>query len=236
MAGLKCIIYIPDHYRPTRIPEMKQLNAEVHFNAGTYEDCVKFSSQQAMENSWYDANPGGSNTSLQIMAYAEVAYEIYDQLRDAPKIVAAPVSNGTLLAGIYRGFENLYKRGKTSRIPRMVAASSKGMNPIIQSFHQGLDQCLDLPPASVTESSINEPLINWHSFDGDEALSAVKQSNGTAFHISDTKMVKMAKLLKDTEGLSVLPASTAGLAALLEMARKMELEPDRYVAVLTSRG
>jgi threonine synthase len=44
-----------------------------------------------------------------------------------------------------------------------------------------------------------------------------------------------SRILKEKEGLNVLPASTAGLVALLEWNRKNHLEGDRYVAVLTGR-
>lgn len=235
LAGLRCIIYIPENYHTSRLLEMIKLGAEVFFIPGTYEDCVNHSTNQAGANTWYDANPGGSNTALQIMAYAQIAEEIYDQLRDAPKVVAAPVSNGTLLAGIYRGFSSLHKRGKTSRIPTLVAASSTHKNPIIYSFKKGLNQCVQLVPEKIRETSTNEPLINWHSFDGDEALYAIRQSDGEAFDISDKKMQGMSKLLKEKEGLNVLAASTVGLIALLEMNQDQSLEPDRYVAVLTGR-
>ncbi len=120
----------------------------------------------------YDANPGGANTTLQLQAYGEIAYEIYDELRDAPAAVAVPVSNGTTLAGIHKGFVSLYRRGKTSRIPRMVAGSSSGKNPIVRSFAKGLEICEDLDPARLRETAINEPLINWHSVDGEHALDA----------------------------------------------------------------
>ncbi|UXP31779.1 pyridoxal-phosphate dependent enzyme [Reichenbachiella agarivorans] len=235
LAGLRCIIHIPKNYHTDRIHEMEAAKAEVHSIEGSYEDTVRVSSEMALVEGWYDANPGGSNTALQIMAYAEIADEIYDQLRDAPKIIAVPVSNGTLLAGIYRGFVSLYKRGKTSRIPMMVAASSSHKNPIVHSFKKGLENCVDLIPDKIKETVVNEPLINWHSFDGEEALYALRQSNGSAYNVSDEKMLKVSKMLKEKEGLHVLPASTAGLEALLEMDHKTELEPDRYVAILTSR-
>jgi len=235
LAGLKCIIHIPNNYHTERIDEMEQAGAEILRIHGSYEDSVKTSSEQAAAREWYDANPGGANTPLQIMAYAEIANEIYDQLRDAPKIIAVPVSNGTLLAGIYRGFVSLYKRGKTSRIPMILAASSTRKNPIVHSFRKGLENCEDLIPDKIKETVINEPLINWHSFDGQEALYAIKHSNGNAYNISDEKMLKTSRLLKEREGLHVLPASVAGLVALLEMDNEKELEPDRYVAVLTSR-
>jgi threonine synthase len=235
LAGLECIIYIPEEYHTHRTSEMINCNADVRRVKGSYEDSVLFSTQIASEKEWYDANPGGNNTPLQISAYSEIAYEIYDQLHDAPKMVAVPVSNGTLLAGVYRGFVSLYKRGRTSRIPRMVAASTYKKNPIIYSFRKGLDTCTDLDQTKIRESKINEPLINWHSFDGDEALWALKESNGFAFDISDDRMQKYAKLLKEKEGLHVLPASTTGLIALLEMNAAESFENDRYVAIITGR-
>lgn len=235
LAGITCKIYIPESYHTERITEMQQLGAEIIRCPGSYEDTVRQSSEIAEKEQWYDANPGGINTPLQISAYAKIAYEIYDLLKDAPKYIAVPVSNGTLLAGIYRGFVSLHKRGKTSRIPRMIGASSTRKNPIISSFKKGLRTCEDLDPDSIRETRVNEPLINWHSFDGDEALYAINESGGEAFHISDQKMKTMSTTLLKKEGYRILPASTAGLIALLELHAQFDLEPDRYVAILTAK-
>lgn len=235
LAGIACKIYIPDTYNTERFDEMQVLGAEIIQLPGSYEDVVSESSMLAGKNNWYDANPGGVNTPLQITAYSQIAFEITEELGDAPKYCACPVSNGTLLAGIYRGFVSLYKRGKTSRIPKMIAASSTRKNPIVQSFKQGLDHCADLSPEAIRETKYNEPLINWHSFDGEEALYAIRQSDGDAFNISDKKMKDMSTFLLKKEGLRILPAATAGMVALLEMNEKIDFEPDRYVAVLTAK-
>ena len=235
LAGLQCKIFIPETYHTDRVKEMQNFEAQIIRLPGSYEDTVVQSSQQANENDWYDANPGGANTPLQIKAYADIAIEIYDQLRDAPKYIAAPVSNGTLLAGIFRGFETLYKRGKTSRIPKFVAGSSSYKNPIISSFRAGMEHCVDIDPKKIKETVINEPLINWHSFDGDEALYAIRQSDGDAQHISDVKMKKMSSFLNKKEGYRILPASTSGLIALLQIHQEKQLANDRYVAILTGK-
>jgi threonine synthase len=235
LAGLKCVIYIPESYHTERIVEMIQLGAAIVRWPGSYEDVVNESIQKSTENEWYDANPGGCNTPIQITAYAQIAHEIVSDLGDAPKYCAAPVSNGTLFAGIYRGFVSLHKRGKTSRIPKMIAASSTNKNPIISSFIAGLTECKDLNKNTIKETIYNEPLINWHSFDGNEALEAIYKSNGSAYHVSDAKLKKMKALLMKIEGLKILPASTAGLIGLLELHQKEHLEADRYVAVLTAK-
>ena len=235
LAGITCKIFIPESYHTERIREMLVFDAEIIRLPGSYEETVMESSDLAAKHEWYDANPGGANTPLQIAAYSEIANEIYDQLRDAPKYIAAPVSNGTLLAGIYRGFVSLYKRGRTSRIPIFIAGSAAYKNPIISSFKAGLDYCEDIDPRLIKETAINEPLINWHSFDGNEALYALRQSGGEAHHISDKKMKDMSSFLHKKEGYRILPASTSGLIALLEMHEKKELINDRYVAILTGK-
>ncbi len=235
LAGLECRIFIPENYHTERIKEMEKFNGLIVRQPGTYEDTVLASSRIAEENEWYDANPGGANTPLQISAYAAIAHEIYDQLRDAPKYVAAPVSNGTLLAGVYRGFVSLFKRGKTSRIPTFIAGSAAHKNPIIASFKAGLDECRDIDPLQVKETAINEPLINWHSFDGNEALYALKQTGGDAHHISDRKMREMSTFLHKKEGYRILPASTAGLIAMIQKHELKSFINDRYVAILTGK-
>lgn len=235
MAGLQCVIYVPQDYHTKRVKEITDLGARIIRVPGDYENAVLASRERAELNEEYDANPGGANTGIQLKAYGEIAYEIYDELRDAPAVVAMPVSNGTTLAGIYRGFISLFRRGKTSRIPRIFAGSSYGKNPIIHAFMKNTPTCEDLEPGVIRETSVNEPLINWHSIDGDLALEAVRKTNGWAAYASDRNMLSYSRLLREREGLNVLPASTAGLIVMLERHRTEKLPGDRYVVILTGR-
>lgn len=235
-AGLKCRIYVPAAYTARRVQEMEQHGALITREQGDYEAAVAASRAAADAGDLYDANPGGANTALQLRAYGEIAYEIYDELRDAPAAVAVPVSNGTTIAGIYKGFTSLYRRGKTSHHPPMVAGSSPRKNPIISSMLQGHDSCADIDPASLRETGVNEPLINWHSFDGDAALRVLRESGGWVGPASDRRMKAQARQLRASLGIDVLPASTAGLIALLDRHVQSPLPQARYVAVLTGRN
>jgi threonine synthase len=235
LAGLRCIIYIPETYHTKRAQEMMTYGAEIKRISGDYEQAVLQSRHQAESEEIYDANPGGANTALQLKAYGEIAYEIYDELRDAPAYVAVPVSNGTTLAGVYKGFLSLYRRGKTSRIPRMIAGSSYGKNPIIHAYLKNNPRCDDLRPEQIRETMVNEPLINWQSIDGDYALQAVRLTKGWAAYSSDKNMLNFSRLIREREGLNVLPASTAGLIALVYGHQKDAFPSDRYVVILTGR-
>jgi threonine synthase len=235
LAGLTAVVLIPAEYQTGRIQEIEAEGALIRRVAGDYERAVEVSQRLASQRNFYDANPGGANTAIQLSAYGQIAYELYDELRDAPAAVAVAVSNGTTLAGIYRGFVSLYRRGKTSRIPRMVAASSFAKNPIVHSFRRNLDHCVDLDPQKIRETAINEPLINWRSLDGDYALEAIRESGGWATYVSDRAMLATARKLAEQESLNVLPAATAGLIALMERHAESPLPGDRYVAIITGR-
>ena len=235
MAGLRCLIYVPEGFHTRRIAEMESFGATILRAPGHYEQAVEASREHAARDELYDANPGGANTALQLWAYGEIAYEIYDELRDAPAAVAVPTSNGTTLAGVYGGFLSLYRRGRTSRVPRIIAGSSFNKNPIISAFRRGLEHCEDLVPEKIRETAVNEPLVNWRSIDGDLALAALRESHRAAGFVSDRKLLALTRTLREREGLHVLPAATAGLHALLDLHGNEALPGDRYVAVLTGR-
>jgi threonine synthase len=65
-------------------------------------------------------------------------------------------------------------------------------------------------------------------------LHAIRESKGWAAYATDKAMRSYARLIREREGLMVMPASTAGLVALIE-GRKEPFPADRYVAVLTGR-
>ena len=49
-------------------------------------------------------------------------------------------------------------------------------------------------------------------------------------------MLTFTKLSRDKKGLQILPASTAGLIALIEKHRQESLSNDRYVVGLTGKN
>ena len=244
-AGLKCVVFIPEAYHTPRVQEMVELGAAVVRVPVDYENAVALSRERAEAERFYDANPGGPSVQEQLEAYHAIAFEIVEDLGCVPDVVAVPVSNGTTIAGIYQGFERLRALGRISRLPRMVAGSSRGKNPIITSFQNQESRCVDLPPERIRESAINEPLVNWHSFDGDLALNAIRSSGGWAAGVSDNELRDLALVLRRAEGIDVLPASLAGALALFGHARdrgialaagaQRGLAQGSYVIVLTGR-
>jgi len=238
-ANIESHIYIPTQYHTNRIGEIEdKYDGVIHRVEGTYEDAVEKCSTDAEQYGWYDANPGELHaTEIALNAYGQISKEIYRALGYVPDLVSVPVGNGTTIAGIYYGFLQLFKEGKTNKLPKMVAASTLRGNPVVKSFKVHSQDIKDLQPSEIKETSYNEPLVNWHAYDGQIALDAVYNSHGFAEYASDTRMIEFSRLLKREEGLNVLPASACSLAVLPSTLKNIQLNGTKFtiVAILTGR-
>ena len=236
LAGLRCMIYIPEGYYAHRVKEIARFGAEIIRVPGDYEEAVKISRIEAEKEGYYDANPGGSNTNLQLKTYGEIAYEIYDELRDAPAAVARSsiewINFGRDIQRLRKSVQS-WKDFSYSPLYRRLFLRNESHNSALSS--KILHKCMDLKPERIRNTSVNEPLINWRSIDGDYALSVIRQTRGWASFTTDKILLDYSRLIREKEGLSVLPASTAGLVALVDRHRKEPFPGDRYVVILTGR-
>jgi threonine synthase len=230
-------VYIPESYHSPRIIEMEGMGGIIHRAHGTYEELVELSGKEAEEQGWYNGNPGTrENSDVCFKAYESIAYEIFEKLEYAPDAVSVSVGNGTCFTGIFQGFKRIFWQGNADKIPVMIAASTDGGNPIISTYNAGEKKIVDLKPDSISETPLNEPIVNWKSLDGQQALDALWESEGYACAVSDEIMDAFSLLLLKEEGLSVLPASAASVAAMAEYVKTRASPKDKcFVSVLTSR-
>ena len=236
--GITTHVYIPEKYHTPRIAEMEKHGGVIHRAPGTYEEVVEYSGAEANRRGWYNANPGTpENRAASIEAYATIAYEMVERMGRAPDVVAVPTGNGTTLAGINHGFQSLRRAGKTKKNTALIAASTTGGNPIVSNFLTGKRKIEDLRLEEITETSYNEPLVSWISLDGQEALDALWGSGGWATQVTDGELLRFSEMVEHEEGLSVLPASCASLAALTYYAKEKRLQKGLdLVAFFTARN
>ncbi|WP_188679846.1 pyridoxal-phosphate dependent enzyme [Thermogymnomonas acidicola] len=234
-AGIGSVVAVPESYTGHRVPEMERMGSQVLRMPGKYEDLVERMKELSAQEGWYDSNPGSVNSWLDFAGYANIAYEIVQQLGHAPYCIAVPVGNGTTLAGIHHGFVQLYKRGEIERIPRFIGSSTPGGNPIVDSWSRGFRTVQDLDPSTIRETGINEPLVSYHSYDGQKALDAIYSTRGAAVYVSDLDMIRFSKYMERFEGIPVLPASASSLAAIYNLFGSSRRERD-LVVVITGRG
>lgn len=233
--GIRSIIGVPSFYTGERLGEIRSYGGQILDLPMKYEGVVEYMRQKAADENWYDSNPGNSNSELDFQGYAVIASEILEQLGRSPEFIAVPVGNGTTLTGIYRGFKLLREAGLTDSVPRVIAASTEGGNPVVRSWRKGTRKIEDLGPNEVKETSVNEPLVSYISYDGQAALDSIYESNGYAFEVPDTEMMRYSQLLMDHEHVDALPASSSAVVAANRVAKTLNRKID-CVVVITGKG
>lgn len=219
---LRSYIYIPKGFSAPRRQDIESAGGTVVDVEGDYEAALKMSSADAFTNGWYNANPGGTNKELGIYAYTFIAKEIAQEMGRPPDWVSVPVGNGTLIGGVWRGFRSIGMK------PRMLGVSNN--NSAIHGLALGQRGQVEVPGLEITE--INEPLAGNFLTDPEEAIAAILDSGGAAIEIPDPSLVETSRLIKEEEGLDVLPASAGAVTAI----GRLESRNHTFVAVLSGRG
>ncbi len=162
-----------------------------------------------------------------------IAYEVVEELGDAPDWVVVPVGNAGNIAAIWKGFRELLDSGEASRAPRMAGVQAEGAAPLASAWRLGLRRPLWVRRPSTLASAIRigRP-VNWL-----KAWRAVEESSGTFTSVPDDEIVDAMRALARLEGLLVEPASAAAVAGLRRLAEEGLVGPDdTVVVVLTGHG
>jgi threonine synthase len=232
---INSVVALPSFYTGIRNDEIYGYGAKIIQKSMKYEDLVEYMKDKSRDEGWYDCSPGSVNSIVDILGYEAIANEIFQQLGHVPSYVAAPVGNGTTLAGIFSGFKKLYLKGITNSIPRFIASSTSLGNPIVYSWKHGFKKVQQLEPSTIIETETNEPLVSFRSLDGQKALNAIYDSKGVAIGVNDLDMVKYSKLIENQQSLQVLPASSSALSAASKSLSNKNYKGE-VVVVLTGRG
>jgi threonine synthase len=153
------------------------------------------------------------------------AFEIVDELGDAPDYVVLPVGNAGNITAYWKGFCEYQKAGHAKRLPRMVGAQAEGAAPIV----------LGAPVATPRTVASAIRIGNPASWEG--ATSARDESGGLIAAVSDTEILSAQIRLASSEGLFAEPASAAPLALLIRLVQDGKIQKDATtVVVLTGSG
>ena len=152
------------------------------------------------------------------------AYEICESFGDAPDILALPVGNAGNITAYWKGFCECAETGRSTQHPRMFGFQAAGAAPIV------IGKPVAEPQTIATAIRIGNP-ASWSS-----AIAARDESEGLIEAVSDEEILEAYQLLARKEGIFIEPASAAGVAGLLKIARAGRARGGRAVAILTGNG
>ena len=152
------------------------------------------------------------------------AYEICEELGDAPDVLAIPVGNAGNITAYWQGFQECYNLGFSTQLPRMTGFQAAGAAPIVQN------QQVPDPQTVASAIRIGNP-ASWKG-----AVNARDQSSGLIASVTDDEILEAYELLARREGLFVEPASAASLAGLRKITKQGLSAGGVGVAILTGNG
>jgi threonine synthase len=160
---------------------------------------------------------------------ATAAYEIWEQLGQAPGCVVLPTGHGTLLLGLHRGFQALLAAGLIERLPRLIGVQALACAPLWAVHRYGRDGL-----AWVTEGeTVAEGIRVVRPVRGDSVLAAVEASGGTLLAVEEADILAGHNALA-AMGLYVEVTSAAVWPALQQVLAEAPL--GEIVVMLTGSG
>jgi threonine synthase len=153
------------------------------------------------------------------------AFEVCDQLGDAPALHVLPVGNAGNITAYWKGYQEYRAANQITRVPRMMGFQAAGAAPIV------LGRVVDQPQTIATAIRIGNP-ASWSS-----ALKAVEESGGAIDMVTDEEILQAYTTVAATEGVFCEPASAASVAGVTKLHRAKALrEGETVVCTLTGHG
>lgn len=231
-AGIQCIVLIPSgKVAFGKLTQAIAHGAQVVQIHGNFDEALEIVRELCRVHRIYLLN---SINPYRLEGQKTLALEVRDQLHNSlPDKVILPVGNAGNISAIWKGFTELHRLDMVYDLPQMVGIQAEGAAPIAHAVKAGRDviEPVAKPETLATAIRIGAP-VNWQ-----KALNAIRESKGFAETVSDQEIIEAQKLLAQSEGLFVEPASAASIAGLKKLVDDGKISKDeRVVCVTTGHG
>lgn len=226
--GLTSFIFVPERAPKGKVAQLMIFGAHVISVKGNYEDTFRLSAEAIEKWGWYNRNAAINPYLLE--GKKTVSLEIAEQLGfKAPDYVAVSVGDGCTIAGVWKGFKDLYEIGFIDKLPKLISVQASGCCPINRAFETGQ------PIERMDEHTLADSIAVGVPRNGEKALRAVRESGGITVNVSDEEILEAMRLLGAACGIFGEPAGVAGTAGL-KKASEQRLIPKEAVVVSVVTG
>lgn len=209
-VGLDCIAYVPEKTTLAKKNLIKLFGATICEIPGFYEDVYRYVVDNPIDGAW---NVTSGQNPWRVEGNKSIAYEIVDQLGHSPDMVVVPAGNGGCLAGIWRGFFEMFEVNIIDKIPTMIGVQVEGAAPLQQAIMKK-KQWVNLGDVP---DSVAEGIVAAESYCSPKAVEAIMASGGEVIVVSDREIVEAMKNLIEKESIVTEPTSAAAFAGLKKL-------------------
>ena len=229
-AGLSTYIFVPARAPKGKIAQLMMFGANLTAVDGSYEETFDLSKKAIDKYGWYNRN-AAINPYLS-EGKKTVALEICEQLNfEAPDYVAVSVGDGCTIAGVYKGFYDMFSIGLTDKIPRLISVQAEGCCPINTAVTSGQ------PWTPQQENTFADSIAVGVPRNADKAIKAIIDSNGICVNVSDDEIKEAQKYLAKNSGVFAEPAGATATAGLIKLSLEGKLDKNAViVSIATGNG
>ena len=219
-AGLRCIIVIPKgKVALGKLAQAMIYGAEIFEIDGNFDEALRMVRDIAETEPIALVN---SVNPYRLEGQKTAAFEVCDQLGEAPDVLAIPVGNAGNISAYWKGFKEYVTEENR---PQMRGFEAEGSAAIVQK------KIIPNPETIATAIRIGNP-ASWHL-----AEEAVIESKGKIDSVTDDEILHAYQELAKKEGVFAEPASCASVAGVMKQVASGEIKKGtKVVAVLTGNG
>ncbi len=218
-AGMRGAVIVPEgKIAAGKLAQALMHGARVIALRGNFDDALRVVRELAQKHPIELVN---SVNPWRIEGQKTAAYEVVEELGEAPGALAIPVGNAGNITAWWRGF------GEQKTAPVLLGFQAAGAAPLVEGHP------IENPETIASAIRIGNP-ARW-----EEAMAAVTASRGRIAAVTDDQILDAYRFLASREGVFCEPASAASVAGLLTHglpAGPGGEPPATVVCVLTGHG
>jgi threonine synthase len=201
-AGISCVVILPAGRIATgKLLQAFAYGAKIIVVDGNFDDALRIVRELGETGDFTIVN---SINPDRIAGQKTAAFEIVDDLGDAPDFHLLPVGNAGNITAYWAGYREYFAKERSTKLPVMIGFQATGAAPI---FH---DRIIDKPETIASAIRIGNP-ASWQ-----QARAAIVESQGQIDVVSDEDILAAQSWLAQHEGIFVEPASAASIAGLFK--------------------
>jgi threonine synthase len=222
-AGMTCAVLVPRG----KIAIGKLAQALVHGAKllqveGSFDDCLELARKLAAA---FPVALVNSVNPDRLQGQKTAAFEVVDELGDAPDIHCLPVGNAGNITAYWMGYREYFSAGVSRRLPRMFGFQASGAAPIVRG------EPVLHPQTIATAIRIGNP-ASWS-----QAEQARDSSGGLIAAVTDREILAAYRLLAREEAVFGELGSSASVAGLLASRASGAIPAgSRVVCTITGNG
>src|SRR5436309_4744776 len=227
-AGIPCIVVLPaGKIASGKLVQALAYGARIVAIDGNFDDALRIVRELGDGHRFVIVN---SINPDRIAGQKTAAFEIVDDLGDAPDFHLLPVGNAGNITAYWAGYREYHAFGRSTKLPAMIGFQAAGAAPIFYN------RIVEKPETVASAIRIGNP-ASWK-----QALAAITESHGAIGVVSDEEILAAQTWLARHEGIFVEPASAASIAGLFkccdskEAAYSFQKVPERSRIVCTVTG